>query len=447
MGSQVTKLGGTMSKWVSGPIAAVGAGIFALVSKTAEAGDEVQKMALRTGFSTEALSEYKHAAELSGTSLDSLERGVKRMQRTLLDAEKGSKSATDSLDALGLSIKDLQGLSPEEQFDKLAMSIASVEDPTRRAALAQEVFGRAGTELLPMLDAGAEGIAEMRQEARDLGIVFDQEAADAAAQFNDDIDRLKKGFAGMFQEIGRKLLPLIIEDFLPMIKENVIPAVQSFGEWIERVINWFTELDPKWQQVILAAAGLLGVLGPLLLILGPIITAIGSIIGLLPVLGTAFTAMTGPIGLVVAAIAAAIAIGTALYQNWDSIVAELQDLWTGFSGFFADIWDGIKQAAKGAINSVIGFINRLIRAWNDFSFEIPPVVVAGRTVFEGFRINTPNIPEIPLLAKGGIVTRPTLAVIGEAGPEAVIPLNRGAAAAAGIGPITVNIYGSVGVED
>src|SRR5690606_18377110 len=255
MGSQVTKLGGTMSKWVSGPIAAVGAGIFALVSKTAEAGDEVQKMALRTGFSTEALSEYKHAAELSGTSLDSLERGVKRMQKTLLDAEKGSKSATDSLDALGLSIKDLQGLSPEEQFDKLAMSIASVEDPTRRAALAQEVFGRAGTELLPMLDAGAEGIAEMRQEARDLGIVFDQEAADAAAQFNDDIDRLKKGFAGMFQEIGRKLLPIITEDFLPAIKESVIPAVQRFGEMVGKLIDWFANLDSKWQRIILVVGG------------------------------------------------------------------------------------------------------------------------------------------------------------------------------------------------
>src|SRR5690606_40314711 len=125
----------------------------------------------------------------------------------------------------------------------------------------------------------AEGIPEMPPEARDLGIVFDQEAADAAAQFNDDIARLKKGFAGMFQEIGRKLLPMITEDFLPMLKENVIPAVQQFGDFIGRLIEWFANLEPKWQQVILAAAGFLAVLGPILLALGPIISTLGALAG------------------------------------------------------------------------------------------------------------------------------------------------------------------------
>ena len=137
IGNKVGSAGKSMTKWVTGPIAAVGTGLFALAKKTANAGDEIQKMALRTGFSTEALSEYKHAAELSGASLDTVEKGVKRMQKVLFDAEKGLSTAKDALGALNLSVEQLQGLSPEQQFEKLSNAIAEVEDPSRRAALAQ----------------------------------------------------------------------------------------------------------------------------------------------------------------------------------------------------------------------------------------------------------------------------------------------------------------------
>jgi len=335
LGKRVGDTGKTMIKWVTGPIATVGGGLLAIAQKTANAGDEIQKMALRTGFSAEALSEYKHAAELSGTSLESLEKGVKRMQKVLFDAEKGLSTANDAIDALGLSLEDLQGLSPEQQFDKLAMSIASIEDPSRRAALAQEIFGRAGTEMLPMLAAGADGIAQMRQEARDLGIVFSQEAADVAAQFNDDMDRLRKALGGVFQELGMKLIPIMTEEFIPAIKENVIPLIREFGEKIGNLIEWFSNLDPQWQKVIVAAGGFLAVLGPLLVVLG---TVISSVSALAPV----FVALTGPIGLAVAAVAGLIAIGITLYKNWDKV-----------KYFAVQAWGYIKMVVLDAIHSML----------------------------------------------------------------------------------------------
>ena len=367
VGSSVTNAGGTMAKWVTGPIAAAGGGLLALAKSTANAGDEIQKMALRTGFSTEALSEYKHAAELSGTSLDSVEKAVKRMQKGLLDAERGMSTATNALDSLGLSVADLQGLSPEEQFDKMAMALASIEDPSRRAALAQEVFGRAGTELLPMLDAGADGIAEMRQEARDLGIVFDQEAADAAAQFNDDLDRLKKSFGGVFQELGKKLIPLFVDELIPAIKENIIPLVKDFGEWIGKLIEWFANLDPKWQKIILGAIGLAAALGPVLVAIGKIITAIGVIVPIVAKIITAIKVVggviggvaAGPIALIVAAIAALIAIIVLAIKYWDEIVAAFkagwewlknvfQKWWEGFTEFWGGVWEKVKEVLLAA---------------------------------------------------------------------------------------------------
>src|SRR5690554_4416022 len=111
-GTNVTNAGKSLLP-LTGVITAAGAGLFALAQNTANAGDQIQKMALRTGFSTEALSEYKHAADLSGTSIESLENGVKRMQRSIYDAERGLSTATEALGAMGLSVDDLAGKSPE----------------------------------------------------------------------------------------------------------------------------------------------------------------------------------------------------------------------------------------------------------------------------------------------------------------------------------------------
>lgn len=143
---------------------------------------------------------------------------------------------------------------------------------------------------------------------------------------------------------------------------------------------------------------------------------------------------------------------------WDGIKDGASKGWKAISDAITGIWDGIVRSIKGAINTIIDFINRMIRAWNSLGFHIPgfsvtlPSVwvpgigrVGGGTLsWEGLNVSPIKLPEIPALALGGIVTRPTLAMLGEAGPEAVVPLSRGVSLA----PITVNVYvaGSVVAE-
>lgn len=91
-------------------------------------------------------------------------------------------------------------------------------------------------------------------------------------------------------------------------------------------------------------------------------------------------------------------------------IGGLKDKITARAG---DLFAGFREAFRGAVNSIIGM-------WNNLEFSIPAISIAGKEVFPGVSFGTPNIP---YLADGGIVTRPTLAVIGEAGPEAVIPLD------------------------
>ncbi len=440
---KVGAVGSAMTKYITGPALAAGAGLFALAKKTANAGDEIQKMALRTGFSTEALSEFKHAAELSGTSIESMEKGVKRMQKVLYDAEKGLASSNDALEALGLNFEQLEGLKPEEQFSVLAGALADVENESRRAALAQEIFGRAGTEMLPMLTQGSEGIAAMRQEAHDLGIVFDQEAADASAKFNDDLLRLQKSVTGAGQELGMMLIPIIVDQFIPAIQEHVIPLVKQFVEGIINVINWFQDLDPTWKKIIGLAVAFFISLGPILVGVSKFLALLKVVTPALGLLKTAFLVLTGPIGWVVAAIAAAIAIGILLWKNWD-IVKEKA----------AIIWQAIVGAIRGPVNSLIGFANAVIGAFENMinsvarainripKFSIPSwVPLVGGKSFGLPRVPTVSLPRIPTLQTGtNYVPRDMLAMLHKG--EAVVPKEYNVAH----GGITININGPISSE-
>lgn len=106
-----------------------------------------------------------------------------------------------------------------------------------------------------------------------------------------------------------------------------------------------------------------------------------------------------------------------LKERWDEI-------WGGIKTTATNIGREIKDTVRGVVNSVIGFINRMIDAWNRLKFTVPEVEIPFVGKFGGFTIGVSYIPHIPYLAKGGIITDPTLAVVGERGPEAVVPLSR-----------------------
>lgn len=344
-GEKMSSVGKSLSTKLTAPILGATTALVGIVKKTAEAGDEIQKMSQRTGLSATALSELKHAAELSGTSLDGIENSVRRMQKSILDLERGLSTQTEAFGMLNLSIEDLQNLSPEEQFNKITAALADVEDESRKAALAQQIFGRSGTELLPMLSQGADGLEKMRQEAHELGIVFDEEAANNAADFNDAITRLKGAFAGVFQELGKKLMPVFTNDLIPALKESLIPLAQSLADKISGLIEWFSNLSPRMQKIIIAVTGLAAVLGPVLMVLGPIVTAIGTLTPMLGGLATAIAGISAPAIGTVAAIAAFAAIAVEVYRNWEEVKNAL-----------INIWELIKASAKQlGLNIAIAF--------------------------------------------------------------------------------------------
>lgn len=197
--------------------AAVGVAMGKAIKDWAAAGDQIQKMALRTGIATEALSELKYAAEISGASIEDLEKAFKRMSKTVVDASEGMATYIRAFNRIGLEVKDLMGLRPEDMFMKIAMAIGRLTDETTMAATAQDIFGRAGTALLPLIKQGIEGINELREQAKKLGIVFTQFAADQAAEFTDAMKRINETLRGIKYTILQEIMPAM-EVFLRMLE-------------------------------------------------------------------------------------------------------------------------------------------------------------------------------------------------------------------------------------
>ena len=182
-----------------------------MVDKYVEVGDMVDKMSKRTAFAAETISELAYAADISGADISMLEKGVKKMSKTIVDASYGLETYLRVFRSLGLEVEDLMELSPEEQFMKIGSAIADMENDTLKTAAAVDVFGRSGTMLLPLFKEGAEGIAKLRKEARELGIIFDEEAAAKAAKLKDAQTALKKAMQGLGFAIVEDTIPVLTQ--------------------------------------------------------------------------------------------------------------------------------------------------------------------------------------------------------------------------------------------
>ena len=267
----------------------------------AVAGDNLQKMSLRTGLSVEALSELGFAAEQSGTDLEHLERSLRHMQRAIVAAATGSESAIEALALLGLTVTDLAKASPEQQFMMIADAMSRIENPTLRAALAIQLFGRLGTALLPLIQRGAAGIEDLRRQARELGLTTSTESANAAAALRNSMNILWRVVRKGISTIGAAVAPVLKDT-----TERITRIVKTVTEWIKRnndlVVTIFkvAAAVAAVGSVLITLGGILSLLGVAFGTLASVVASIGTA---LKILVTVLGALVSPVGLVIAAVA------------------------------------------------------------------------------------------------------------------------------------------------
>lgn len=229
---------------ITGAAVAAGGALVGMVKITAKAGDNIQKLSQRLGASTEFLSQMRHTTELTGVSFDTFTTGLQRMTRRLAEAgSTGKGEAVPALEALGVSIKDIQGLAPEKQFMILADAMEGVSNQGERVRIAMKLFDTEGVSLIQTMDGGSEAIRQMNKEADALGLTMTQQAADASAQFNDELTKLNSVFKGMAEDIARDLMPeitnLVTEfrnsDFVKNFAENVKDVVKTVSDLADEI--------------------------------------------------------------------------------------------------------------------------------------------------------------------------------------------------------------------
>ncbi|MBI1216901.1 MAG: hypothetical protein GC185_13945 [Alphaproteobacteria bacterium] len=206
-------------------VSAAAAAGTAIAKSTIDAADEMAKMSQQVGISTEALSQYKYAADLSGVAFDQFTAGLKKFARTASDAASGVAESKEAFDGLGINVQNADGTL--KGIDGLLLEVAdkfaTLEDGTAKAAVAQELFGRSGASLIPLLNEGSQGIEALRAEAAGLGITLDAKTAKAAERFNDNMSRVKTAISGAALQLIERLLPSMValtDRFIDSLKEG-----------------------------------------------------------------------------------------------------------------------------------------------------------------------------------------------------------------------------------
>ena len=245
---------------------AAGAAVYGFAVTTANAYDATGKFAGRIGASTEALSRYHYAAEMSNVATSAMDTAWQRQTRRIAEAAQGTGEASAAIKELGLDARKLAQMAPEKQFEAIAGAMEKVPAQGDRVRLAMRLWDTEGVSMLQMLDGGTEGMKAMTAEADRLGLTISGKAAAQAAAFSDSMDRSKGAAMGLKNAIGEAMMPMLtglsnrfssfVMDNRGRIIEFGKAALQAIGGFVEKgaigagiLVDSWRGLQMLWQSL------------------------------------------------------------------------------------------------------------------------------------------------------------------------------------------------------
>lgn len=450
------------TKVLSGAAAGIlGAAVGSAFSAGSSA-DDINTLSKQSGFSTEDIQIWQYASDRVDVSVNDIVKSAQKLKKNMVST---SSDVSDAWQRLGVSVTDSNGelRNSTDVFYDVVAALSTVENETERDTLAMTLLGKSADSLAGLIDDGGEAFRQFGQEAKDAGLILDQDALNKANEFNDAIDKLKAQSAGTFASIGTEIAGMLL------------PFMDDLGQAVSSALEWLRSLDEGQLKmlgtVLLVIAGISPVFGIISSIasgVSSITHAINGAMSILPALQSVFSSVFGfiaanPIVLLIAAIVALVALiatkgdeiqailqkvddflqgvfatdwtkifGPVLGEILNSFFATLKNIWdsakqimngvidfirgvftgdwkrawNGIVEMFSGIWSGLVSIAKSPINAIIGFINTAIGGVN--------TLIRGLNKIPG--VNIGQIGNIPFLANGGILKSGS-AVVGDAGPE------------------------------
>jgi len=529
LGSKATAAGNAM-RGISRAAGVLAGAIGALAYKSGKWADDLNTMQKQYRISTKQLQLYAAAAKLVDVDVNTITKAHVKLTKTMGNAAKGSASAAESFEKLGVSITNEDGSlrDNDEVFQDAISALGKMGNETERDALAMDLFGKSASELNPLIVDGGETYKRVAETMQKYGLDFvDQETLDKANEFNNQIDTIKSVGVLAFQSLGASLAGV-----LEPVLEKVVELVGKFA-------NWISGIDPVILAIVGGVSLLVAAIAPALLLFGALATAAGAVAGVLAGITAPMIAIGAAIAGIVAVVATALAQSTTFRETIMGLITSLgqiflpviQQLLGVFKTLFATIKDTVAEVANQlapvfqALTPVIQLVAKLLAGRLKVALTVisaairivGAVVKSLATIFSatfmaifntataavarlkgifakvksalvnpfetaknaikgivdkikgffGFSVKSPHIPlphfsispkgwnigdlvkgKIPSLsikwyAKGGIFNSPTLAGIGEAGPEAVVPLDKLWDKMSELqGGMVVNVYGS-----
>lgn len=273
------------------------------VSGVAAYGDEIEKTAQKLGLSNEAYQEWDYVLNIAGTSMQNVQMGMKTLTNQIDEAKNGSADAAAKFAALGISMEDLETMSREEVFSAAISGFQGMAESTERAALANDLFGRSGQDLIPLFNMTQEETQQLIDTANEYGMVMSDSAVEASAAFKDSLTTLQGTMNGLKNNMLSEFLPSFttvmdglaavfagddsglglidegVNDFIEKLNEIAPIALEVGSSILVSLVSAITKNLPKLissgQQVISTLVG--GILSNLPALLQSAVLLIGQI--------------------------------------------------------------------------------------------------------------------------------------------------------------------------
>lgn len=436
-----------MGKAIAVAGVAAGAAVTAFAASSlkdfSEVGDAVEKMSKRTGFAAESVSALRVAADASGTSIESIEGAIKKMSIGFASiGEEGSVMA-EVLSANNMEWEEMAQLAPADMFEKLGNMIGAIEDPIMRTNAAVEVFGKSGTDLIPMFEGGAFSMEQWSEQAKKLGVSFDDLSAAKAAALNDAIGKLSAAWQGLKLRIGGELAPVItdlIENRIVPLAEKIIAAAPTieqmragFANLMDSFRNAMTEFEARTGLISQVQEGFAKIWA---VVQEELVPALLKLWEAVKPLQPYFEALaTVALAGLVLALKATVEIVVFLATEATKLIALLAE-------FAATVFNVLRPAIEfltGAWKAMADGIQSVINKFNDMKN-------AAISAYNAARNAVANIPlvggalsgALPGRASGGPVEAGHAYRVGENGPEVFVP-RQGGTIVPNAGPMQVTV--------
>ena len=365
-----------------------------------------------SGVSAKEMIDFAEAMQQQTTFSNEAVLGVEDLLLTFTAIGK------DTMPQATQTVLDMSIALKEDTKDAAIQLGKALQDPILGVTALRRVgvnFNKDQQDLIKTMVESGHTFEAQQYILAELSREFGGSATAAAGTYAGKVQQLNNDWDDMQKQIGHALIPILLQ-----LAEAILPIVQHVTEWIGA--------HPKLTAAIIlvggAITGLLTLLAAVALILPALTTAVTAF-------GMALMFLTlNPIGLTILALGAIVLAGVELYKHWDVVKEKLSQL----GQWFENIWSSIKNTVGAAVDWLVSKIQPLINMINSV------VSAAGSIASSVSSAGSLVMHSIPHFASGGIVTGPTLALIGEAGPEAVVPLG---ASSGGFGTnINITITGN-----